>query len=434
MFQQLIREGGDKDTQLMWRIAACSGAAVMSFVLCLCAWRKCLSSHSSDDDTEGFVRFYSFDTSDDHGCWRTPQDYGGWRTPQKLPETGPVKPTRPVGLGSMQYWKTVDARPQPCDGAMWSKGLERCFDLRCGPNYRKNKRKQEAVGSMYECISVDILTGVSVITKIVDELIPVPPAQTIGNGRSVWSRSCGLPRVLCINVQLPYRSTNFFGLDDPGCSVVAVFHIKSETLDELQTSRHSSKLKLFKQFCDGPVGCLDKRVKSSSSSTNSGGVLKAIACCKNFDECASDMNKILRDQLHSYNGTKPCLITKSGQLMKDPHGEWMEISVDVRQFSFAATVLLSQCRETFATASLHIGFTIQGTEDEDLPEGLIGDLIVHNVHIVNHAEHVKEDHRSISTNFETPLSTEGSDYLAGSFHQQDSPVRRAFLGSCAPKK
>merc|ERR1711865_194069 len=81
-----------------------------------------------------------------------------------------------------------------------------------------------------------------------------------------------------------------------------------------------------------------------------------------------------------FNG-KPCLITQSGNMTKGPEGEWIEVSVDLRLFAMAARVMLQKCRDRIAMASIHVGFLVQGIEDDDLPEGLIGDAVIHNVHL-----------------------------------------------------
>ena len=43
--------------------------------------------------------------------------------------------------------------------------------------------------------------------------------------------------------------------------------------------------------------------------------------------------------------------------------------------------MLQKCRDRIAMASIHVGFLIQGVEDEELPEGLIGDVVIHNVQL-----------------------------------------------------
>jgi len=270
----------------------------------------------------------------------------------------------------------------------WSPGNGIGLRVRLGPDHRTLKNKGTSRGNLYECISVDIIKGDNRIDSVMGRIMQVPPHRQCGNGVFSWTSSCPLPRIICLNVQLPYRGMNPWGTHDPGCSIVALFHIKGETLDQLEHNSGSPSLELFKRFCQGPCGNLENRMTRDSPSTTA-GILKATSFCTNLEECANGMPSHVYNQCSTFNG-QPFLITKSGNMERAPDGEWMEISMDVRLFATAARVVMAQCRDRMAKASVHVGFLIQGIEDDELPEGLIGDCVIHNVHIEDDAKHVDD--------------------------------------------
>merc|ERR1712187_76948 len=79
----------------------------------------------------------------------------------------------------------------------------------------------------------------------------------------------------------------------------------------------------------------------------------------------------------------PVLITKSGRLHKDPLGEWLEVDVDIRCWSYAARHALLNLRDCLPLARMQVGFLIQGCEDDDLPEGMVGVFRIHNLDLLN---------------------------------------------------
>jgi len=298
-------------------------------------------------------------------------------------------PLEQLGLGTMHYWPRNSGRAPPRTndkddpGPMWTPGDGSGLDMRVGPNYRKAKGKKSADSHLYECVSMDVLRANHKIEKVLPDVMPLPPLSHYSSSGSVmgpkWTPDCKLPRVICVNVQAPYRGVNPFGYPDPGCSIVSVYHITAETMLQLQgdSTAWSPALRLFTDFWQGQAGRLDNRKDPQERATFTAGIFKAVAYCTNLEECIEGMP--MADTAAGFNG-KPCLITKSGNLMKDPDGgEWMEISVDLRLFATLARTMLALQRERIAKASIHVGFLVQGVEDEDLPEGLIGDAIIHNV-------------------------------------------------------
>mmetsp|Transcript_157427 Transcript_157427/g.279244 ORF Transcript_157427/g.279244 Transcript_157427/m.279244 type:complete len:444 (+) Transcript_157427:58-1389(+) len=247
-------------------------------------------------------------------------------------------------------------------------------------------------GSMYECVSCDAVSSSEKIEDVVGKLVEVRALPK--RSEVAWSEDCPLPRVLCINLMLPYSTSS----SDPGCSYIAFFHIKPETLEALKADDDCNCLRMFKNFCLHPAGeasVLDhperslklRRDKEPHHRVNDvSGVFKAIAYCENAEELS--LNFALKRMVNSYNG-KPTVITKSGYVVKarpgvGPPGEWMEIGIDVRGFNLLARRTLCSYRDShLPLAAIHFGFMIQAVQDEDLPEGLIADMHVFGIDMSN---------------------------------------------------
>jgi hypothetical protein len=151
-------------------------------------------------------------------------------------------------------------------------------------------------------------------------------------------------------------------------------------------------VRLFREFCDGPAGfpggpadtadrCLNARrhpaIKKQDRDT---GLLKLMANCENPGDI--EVPDSLRSTFYKYNG-QPCLITKSGYIIKDPRCEWMEIGIDVRKFSVLARTMLGSFRHLLPKTIIHYALTIQAVEDEDMPENLIGDIYLHHINMMD---------------------------------------------------
>jgi len=298
----------------------------------------------------------------------------------------------------------VPGIPEVLDGPCWSLGHGEDFKVRGGPNYRKTGHKvdSDSIGAMYTALSCDAIKDKSkienIITSLLNGRIPQSPSPTdggefAGGGSLQWTKSCPLPRVICINMMMPYST---FGRD-PGCSFVGFFHITAETIKAVQGDNPPPHVKLFKDFWEGPGGApgasaddpnrsLNARVKAGKKDQQA-GLFKAIAKCVNPQDVS------VPEKCHVYNG-KPCLITKCGYITKDPAGEWMEIGIDVRGFNILARKMLGSFRHLLPKTKIHYGFLIQGIEDDEMPEGLLCDMYVHGINMLDDPYDISESARS----------------------------------------
>lgn len=277
-------------------------------------------------------------------------------------------------------------------GLGWSPGSGTGVEVRCLPRPRKHDALLSLkFGSMYECVSCDAITSDSPITDIMGRLVKIRHVPKMPSAIA-WTDACPLPRVICMNVMLPYTGKS----DDPGCSYVCLYHIRPEVLSMLQTGNVEPSIAHFQKFCKGPAGePSNARVETDVESTRSlsyrrnpdvnpnddCGLVKVIGFCENVNGMGLWMHQ--RTLLSQFNG-KPVTITKSGYIVKqkpDTPGEWLEIGVDVKGPYFNSMLRhgLVNNREALQKAESHICLTIQATEDDQLPEGLVLDVLLHGI-------------------------------------------------------
>jgi len=273
--------------------------------------------------------------------------------------------------------------PVPADSYSWSVGDGLGFQVR---NSCRNGRVQKipSEGSMYECISVDIVKSGCKISEVLHRLVQVPP-QAVGTGSNeTWWPGCPLPRVLCIVGQIPYdRGPTLFGehpANDHGCSIITLYHIKPATMRLLRSGERTAAVSLFAKYVSGGTTHLIGGNRTS-------GLFKAIAVAGNVE--AIGVPRVLLPTVRNFNG-KPCLITQSGTVFRDASGEWLEVNVDIRCFCSLARNMLVSLRDLLPRTSVHCGFTIQGCEDHELPEGIVADVWLHNVDLISDARPIDD--------------------------------------------
>jgi hypothetical protein len=292
---------------------------------------------------------------------------------------------------TLPEWRTDGL---PSEGLFWKKGDGHGFRVRCGPDYLKTGQKCDSAGSLYEGVYCDALKADGKITDIMGRLVRLSdlpkPGKSEGDrsgGQLDWKKECGVPRILCINLMLPYQTGILGrGRSDEGCSFVGIFQVTSKALVAASNGKMSSSLKLWQQFCAGPCGApgetgskdrsLAARVAKGIKKDRQSGLFKAVA------KCVNPQDVHVPDLFHTYNG-KPCLITNCGYVVKDPDGEWLEVGIDVRGFNALARSMLCQFRGRLPICKIHYGFCIQSVDDDEMPEGLLCDMYVCGVDMIS---------------------------------------------------
>ena len=249
----------------------------------------------------------------------------------------------------------------------WSKGTAAEFQVR-SVGYKSSKSKEPSAPPLYECIGVDLVRSNKLITNI-GGTCPVfhNPSQSANvphywTKDPKWSSSCGVPRVIVINMQLPYSSPSLWAPQsadsDPGFSVVSYYALSPSFIDKLESC---------------PAKKLLKRLIEEGKSVKESTALKAIGLVENLDEVG------FPDIVSGYNG-KPVLVTKSAKFhMVNP--EVLEIEFDIRQWSILARKSLHSLHGKMKEARCQFGMLIEGKTDEELPEQLLGCYRIHFIDI-----------------------------------------------------
>ena len=128
----------------------------------------------------------------------------------------------------------------------------RCFHLRVGPNYRKNRTKAPSGPALYDLLSVDFLYADSPLRNASDKFrIPrIPGITDVNTGHD------HIPPMLIVNTWLPGEEPSMFakgGAADGGgdtYSIPMIFVLSSSTLEQLRDIDTASPgVRLLSEWC-----------------------------------------------------------------------------------------------------------------------------------------------------------------------------------------
>ena len=243
-------------------------------------------------------------------------------------------------------------------GTSWSHCSHELFRIRTGPHYKKNGFKAPSLSILYEPFGLDVLRSDVIISNIAPRLL-FPPLP------EYYNSACELPAVLIINTQLPSALPSLFTSpeSDPGFSCLTYYRIRKETVDwALQPQSAPPALAVFKRL-------LAKGFSERSLA------FKAIGMVNDIENQDLPMKSLIT----KYNG-KPVLVTASSTFFpgKSPY-PYLEIDYNVRKWSILARTTLVQLVEKIKSISVHVGHLVEATEDEDLPERMLGGITVHRL-------------------------------------------------------
>ncbi|CAK9089752.1 unnamed protein product [Durusdinium trenchii] len=325
---------------------------------------------------------------------------GDFPEPQELLPHPPLSPSSPTSAygrtfsdwtrlsdwvgKTMKEWKKDDLPPNL--GAHWKKGDGAGLQVRSGPDYAARRQHiMTKSGHLYDTLTVDAVRSSEPLHSILGNAVDSPPPAT---AKCTWKPGCPLPRVLCINVMLPYYNPkNPWSTEDGGCSYVGFFQITNETVEQVQSEQPPPSVQMFRKFFEGPAGfpgcpldhpdrSMYRRRDLKKFKDMDPGLLRAAGWCLNQAELG------VPEFLHQFNG-KSFVIADSGYVIKDTHGEWLEVGFDVRKFPFLFVEVLYNFRDFIPKAKCHYGFTVQAVDDEDMPEGIVCDVYMSGINIMD---------------------------------------------------
>ena len=278
-----------------------------------------------------------------------------------MPRSSPVKNTelettvQNFGVNSTQAIRAYAVAPsewvqvQPHSYTQTDAPL---FNLRIGPNYKRNKQKAPSAPALYDLYSTDFLYDSAALKNVSDKFqIPTVPGIT-----DVSTGHAHIPPMLVINTWLPGEEPNIFAknnTDGDTYSIPMVFVLSQDTLEQLKDIETASPgVKLWSEWC-----------RRAETEPEFRGRFKCMGQIEDIE--SSGIPKFIQ----GYNG-KPALVTKSGTFTR--HENYIEFTINVNHWAFLAKKGLHALIPFFQEFIFHIGFTIEARCDEEMPEVLLG--------------------------------------------------------------
>ena len=190
------------------------------------------------------------------------------------------------------------------------------FELRVGPNYKKNGKKAASATHVYHFETLDVFKGTSITYHAASRLTLPPPPDGAGT-----ANQSGLPRRLVINAIIPADAPPMMGgSSDGNCYQVVVCFTASANALQAWQDAGSPASRLFRRFIDGaPEGVLP--------SSGDIDIKERMKLTPRID----NMKKLGLGWVSGYNG-KPALITKSGSVYRGD--DYMEVCMNTFRFAF----------------------------------------------------------------------------------------------------
>jgi len=214
--------------------------------------------------------------------------------------------------------------------------------------YKQHKKKAPGGEPLYELIALDVFKTPSRIDAI-HQFVNFPTDTIETNHPEV-------PSLFVVNCQFPREKQNVFAEGDgPGASVVFYFAIKQSTVDNLHSGNPSPMVKLFSEWC---------RIAPDDPTFRAR--FKAMGFIDKIERFG------LPYMCSKYNG-KPVLIKKTGTVHRGPQNAYIEMDVNIHNFSYPCRqALTSTLKPMFKEMIMRVGFVIEGQDDSELPECLLG--------------------------------------------------------------
>jgi hypothetical protein len=230
----------------------------------------------------------------------------------------------------------------------WCTGDATRFNVRCGPNYKKNGTKAPSANPFYQCVGIDIFGSADKIDHM-SERVQLPPVPEGAAGLA-------LPPFFVVNVQMPWNPPSLKGKTPPQGSSFVYYFVLTEATVEMLSGTVDAYSPALKVLCRYVAQCDQPKSKFK-------GDFKVIAIVTNPEEVG------LKNLISKYNG-KPVLINKTGTIYKGDN--YIEMDVNVHAFTMMTRKSLKETHSSLSKMKVCMGFVIQGSADDELPEQIFG--------------------------------------------------------------
>lgn len=222
------------------------------------------------------------------------------------------------------------------------------FQVRQGPNYRKTKLKAPSDESLLDLVAIDIYRSPAKIDNIASiiDLGELKPKHSV---LDLFVVNCQVPSYQPSNPLWGEKQGN-----GDGFNFVCYFAIPPEIREQMNENGPSNQaVRLLKTFMQDNSLLRDR--------------FKAIGIVVNPQE--QKLGRTERHLLETYNG-QPILTRPQHRFYK---GEgYFEVDVDAHEFNFVARKGLVGVSEHFRNMVVDFGYVIEGQEDQELPEQILG--------------------------------------------------------------
>jgi len=258
--------------------------------------------------------------------------------PAEIPSSKLLFGTRTRECGASEGM--VDPELKNC----WSSIDASHFQVRSGPDYKKNKNKAPSGAALYELLDMDMYSVDSKEFHIA-ERFQLPKAQDNGST---------LPEILVVSFQVPLyepRSPVFGSKSDgAGISVNAIFRLT----DWARNNPEDPAVKLFDRF----VNCFENDPFRDR--------LKCITSVANTPMMS--LTRFEKGLFSRYNAT-PWLVRPQHRFFKG-HG-YFEIDVDIHDFSYFARKAGWSVMKRLNDGILDTCLLLQAETNEEMPEAVL---------------------------------------------------------------
>jgi hypothetical protein len=245
--------------------------------------------------------------------------------------------------------------PLPANGPKlnncWTHADGTSFQVRCGPNYRRNRAKKNSGPALYEVVSCDLFSAPQKVDHI-SRFLNLPKANTPSGAPTFGA--AGVPELLVIHVQFPcYAPGNpLWGaplVDGEGVSLVVVCELSAAGREACANG--TAQARLLRRFTSS--------VPDDASITDR---MKIVPVLINTDEV--NLGRLLT----GYNG-KPFLSRPQHRFFRGAN--YFEIVIDVHSFTYAARKGAWGFLEKIGDMLLDLGFVVEAEDDDEMPEQML---------------------------------------------------------------
>lgn len=245
------------------------------------------------------------------------------------------------------------------------------FKLRIGPNYKKYKKKNISGPALYDLIALDIVNTDGAIMNV-DETFSVPHVKGMTD---VNTGNEFVPPLLVVNIMIP-RDPPAFRVDKENstkgdfCMAILYLGITEQTLNDLRSNSQNASpaVRLFSEWCKRGDNDPDFRTR-----------LKMIVNIDGIEDLG------IPSFLKKYNG-KPSLVKKHiGSLTHRTTRDglrYSEININLRNWRYVSRKGVYSAIPFIARSKFSLGLTIEGRDDDELPEVLLGGCHIMNFDFV----------------------------------------------------